>query len=310
MTSVGNVVSLKGLTSWADTHEVAQKFAARGRKSLGSVLLQVDRMRKAVPMPENSEGEHLAVAGLTLKIKSVRQIQVKGSFTSKVHKGTAYHVVAEEVAPAEARPEGVANVEGCGAGETGDPGFQEGNVCGASKEQSGGKSRAVRFDEDPWKMAKYKSAPDLRRDITDMTGAKKVRSELQKQGRLNQDGKTTSLYHITDPEYVASILKAGLIPGKEEATGQQWKAAHSDYATYFYLDKGVALDHAEQAGGMKVLEAKIPITPKSLIRILPDEDSDPDPKNGVKVLLEGGTVAYIGGVPSTHLSLVKSKGSE
>ena len=215
-----------------------------------------------------------------------------------------------DLAPAEARPEGVANVEGCGAGEEGDPGFQEGNVCGASKGSPGRTARSVGFDEDPWKMAKYKGAPDLRRDITDMTGAKKVRSELQKQGRLNQDGKTTSLYHITDPEYVTSILKDGLIPGKEKATGQQWKAAHSDYATYFYLDKGVALDHAEQAGGMKVLEAKIPITPKSLIRILPDEDSDPNPKNGVKVLLEGGTVAYVGGVPSTHLSLVKSKGPE
>ena len=37
------------------------------------------------------------------------------------------------LAPAEARPEGVANAEGCGAGAEGNPGFQEGNTCGAGE---------------------------------------------------------------------------------------------------------------------------------------------------------------------------------
>jgi len=132
--------------------------------------------------------------------------------------------------------------------------------------------------------------------------AKRVRKELAQQGRLNSDGRTVSLYHVTDDDSAKSIAQQGLIPGHHAAPGQTWKAKHSDYATYFLLDKEVALDQSLQAGeGWSFLEVKIPITPKSIIRIIPDEDSERDVTKGLNVLLSGGSVAYIGGVPASAI---------
>lgn len=178
------------------------------------------------------------------------------------------------------------------------------------KRAANSRKLVVGFDDDPWKTAAYKDAPDLRRDIQTMEFAKDVRKQLAAQGRLNEDGRTISVYHLTSSDYTESIMQGGLIPAKESAPGQSWAAEHSKYATYFLLDREVAIDQAKQAEGAAVIEARIPITPKSLIRILPDEDSSTNAKDGIKTLLEGGAIAYIGGIPATHLNEVGAKPKE
>lgn len=166
-------------------------------------------------------------------------------------------------------------------------------------------AKAIDFEKSPWDFAAYKNAPDTRRDIVSVNEAKQIREKLKAAGRLNSDGRTINLYHVTDEDFVDSILKNGLIPSKEKATGQQWKAKHSDYAIYFHLDLATANRDVEQAGGgYAVIKASVPITPKSLIRIIPDEDTGLNIHEGVQALLEGGPIAYIGGVPPQVLSVI------
>jgi len=180
--------------------------------------------------------------------------------------------------------------------------------AGSGKNPQGG--RAIDFKERPQDFAAYKNAPDLGRSIMSMNEVQNVRDQLQEQGRLNDDGRTVSLYHVTSSDDLESIMENGLVPGFHEATGQTWKATHSDYATYFFGDKDRAIEQAMDVNSMMpeipdayvVIEAKIPITPKSLIRVLPDEDTSPDPNDGISELLSGGAVAYIGGVPAHSVS--------
>lgn len=172
---------------------------------------------------------------------------------------------------------------------------------------SSGRRQVVDFDEDPWKFARYRNAPDLRRDIVDMKRVKEIRAELKAQGRLNDDGRTVSVYHATVAD-ADQILEQGLVPAASEASGQEWKAEHSDYATYFHSSRELAERDIEYGG--TVIEARIPVTPKSLIRFLPDEDMDSDIHNGVKTLLEGGAVAYIGGVPASALKVVATNSGD
>ncbi|MDZ4343573.1 MAG: phage minor head protein, partial [Candidatus Binatia bacterium] len=117
---------------------------------------------------------------------------------------------------------------------------------------------------------------------------------------------------IAEQETLTAIEKNGLIPGAQAAPGQPFKAAHSSYATYFHASLDAAEANVRQAGGDKVLgnyavivEARIPITPKSLIRLLPDEDVSPNRKDGVKALLETSAVAYIGGVPPSAIRIYR-----
>lgn len=140
----------------------------------------------------------------------------------------------------------------------------------------------------------------------DERDAKRVRSQLRQKGRLNEDG-TTSLYHVTlsDPD---SITERGLIPAYERAAGQDWQAQHSSYATYFFLDKDHAIDQVEQSGAGAVIEARIPITGQTLSRFVPDEDSSLNIHDGVKTLVEGGAVAFIGGVPPSAVRIVARRG--
>lgn len=149
---------------------------------------------------------------------------------------------------------------------------------------------------------RYPQSPDTKargdRDVTT------VKQGLKRQGRLNPDG-TVSLYHVTiaDPK---SIMERGLVPGFEAPAGQDWAADYSAHSTYFYLDKGVAIDHAEQGGeGHAVIEARVPITKWTLQRFLPDEDTSPNVDRGPETLVEGGTVAFIGGVPASAVKLLK-----
>lgn len=164
--------------------------------------------------------------------------------------------------------------------------------------------RPVEFDEDAHKLKPYRNAPDNRRNIMSVAGAKGIRDKLQSQGRLNPDGRTVSIYHVTTPENTDSILKHGLVPGASEAPGQDWKAAHSEYGTYFHQDRGVALRDAKEIGG-HVIEARVPITPKALLRFVPDEDTGRDKHDYHGALLSGEAVSYVGGIPHHALSKLK-----
>lgn len=162
-------------------------------------------------------------------------------------------------------------------------------------------------------------AHDFTTDVADVPGApvdalrayseadaKRVRQELKRKGRLNPDG-TLSLYHVSlsDDDKIAS---QGLIPAKEPAPGQDWAAEHSKYATYFFNDKAHAIDQAQQSGGT-VWEARIPVTQKTIERIIPDEDASPNVYDGLKILREGGGLAFIGGVPAHALHKVGLRAS-
>lgn len=171
-----------------------------------------------------------------------------------------------------------------------------------------GKTKVVDFDKSPWDVTTYKNAPDNRQDIMSVADANKLRSEFKSQGRLNEDGRTVSVFHTTSSDSAKKILALGFIPGAESAPGQAWKAKHSSYATYFHGDARAAWRDAVQSGPREdwtVIEARIPITPKSLIRVLPDEDVSLDRKYGVRALLNTEAIAYIGGVPPNALRLAK-----
>ena len=139
----------------------------------------------------------------------------------------------------------------------------------------------------------------------DMNQVKQLRAEFKKQGRLNPDN-TVSVWHVLPTDYVDSVLQKGFRPAFNKAPGQPWAAEHSKYATYFHGDKAAALANVEQGEGyLSMIEARIPVTPKSMIRVLPDEDVSKNVKYGLKSLKETGSIAYIGGVPAQALKLVK-----
>jgi hypothetical protein len=144
----------------------------------------------------------------------------------------------------------------------------------------------------------------MRQEIMSMDQIKQLRSEFKKQGRLNSDN-TISLYHVLPSDYVSSVLEKGLSPAFHPAPGQSWVAAHSKYATYFHADKLAAIENVKQGDGyLSLIEAKIPVTPKSMIRVLPDEDVDTNVKKGLRALKETSSIAYIGGVPARSLKLL------
>jgi hypothetical protein len=173
-----------------------------------------------------------------------------------------------------------------------------------------GRGRAVDFDERPQDLAKYKNAPDNGASIMSMAQAVEMREELKEQGRLNPDGRTVSYWHVTDTDSADSIKEKGLVPGYHEAIGQEWKATHSDYATYFFGDKDTAvaslkdvIEVTQIKDSYVLVEAKIPVTPKSLIRILPDEDVSPDTTKYKQALVSGDSIAYVGGIPAHALTV-------
>jgi 2'-5' RNA ligase len=173
---------------------------------------------------------------------------------------------------------------------------------------TGGRQRkrdVVDFDERPQDFARYKDAPDLGRHMLERSEIKELRQHLKNEGRLNPDGRTTPLYHVTDADTAKLIMERGLIPGAQAAPGQSWAATHSKYATYFHGSRDAAIGNAEQAGeGWVVVQANIPVTQKSVIRFLPDEDVHHDPLYGLQALRNGEAVAYIGGVPKSALSVI------
>lgn len=131
---------------------------------------------------------------------------------------------------------------------------------------------------------------------------------LKAAGRLNDDG-TVSLYHLTlgDDDAVKNILEKGLIPNAQQSLGQQlWAAGHAAYGTYFFTEKEQALNQQEQSGGTTALiEARIPITPLTIMRFVPDEDESDQAIDGPEILVRGGALAFIGGVPAKALKLIK-----
>ena len=172
------------------------------------------------------------------------------------------------------------------------------------------KSAAVAFDKSPWDLKRWDKAPKLSHEIVSIEEAKEIRQQFAKKGRLNPDGRTVKIYHVTldDEDVLAKIQKEGLVPGASGPAGQTFAAEHSQYATYFHTDRDIAMRDVIQSEGTVVLiEADIPITPKSLLRIIPDEDASNifSSIEGRKVLLEGGPVAYIGGVPAKALKIVR-----
>lgn len=166
----------------------------------------------------------------------------------------------------------------------------------------GGGSRSVRRavgeTEDPWDTYSNAVYP---REVTDKE-LRQIQLGLKASGRLNSDG-TVSVYHTTLSE-PKDILREGLIPGKVDAAGQDWKADHSSYATYFHLDVETALRDAELGGS--VIEARLPVTKEFMRRIIPDEDSASIPEWGRRIIARGGgAIAVIGGVPASRLRIRK-----
>jgi ADP-ribose pyrophosphatase YjhB (NUDIX family) len=157
--------------------------------------------------------------------------------------------------------------------------------------------QVIPYDDNPWKFTRYKNAPDNRGNIVTVADANRFRAALKSQGRLNEDGRTVSLWHVTDADAASKIEQAGMIPSGQSATGQSWKATHSGYATYFHGTKAAADENVANSEGLVAVEVRIPVTPKSLIRFLPDEDVSLKKEYGPTALLNGESVAYIGGVP-------------
>ena len=171
------------------------------------------------------------------------------------------------------------------------------------RDEQGRWTNGVGFDEDP--SERYPKAPDTR--SYDDAEARRAISIVKKAGRLNDDG-TISLFHATVHD-TKSIEKRGLVPAFKEAPGQDWKATHSDYATYFHLDEDTAQRDIEYGGS--VVEARIPLTRLTLGRFLPDEDTSADPTYGLeRIVREGGAVAFIGGVPASAVRVRKTRALE
>lgn len=167
--------------------------------------------------------------------------------------------------------------------------------------------------DDPWKS--YPNAPQTP-EVTEKR-RKKLFDSLKKQGRLNDDG-TVSMWHVTTPDRVDSIMKQGFIPAKEEAPGQYWQAEHSPYATYFHCDRFAAMSNAMQMNEMaemdepaaSVVEARIPLDGGGLRRIIPDEDVSLDTNEGLDALERGESVAVIGGWPAGWLQSISNEQAE
>jgi len=173
--------------------------------------------------------------------------------------------------------------------------------------------KSINWDQNPLSFAAYRDAPNLSAQMTDVAGANAIRKQFAKQGRLNPDGRTVSVYHVTDSDNVESITSHGLIPSAKVAPGQPFAARHSSYATYFHGSEEGALADLERAnedmpGAFALIKANIPITPKALLRIIPDEDLGMKITEGLSALLEGDAVAIIGGVPAASVSRYIPKG--
>ena len=116
--------------------------------------------------------------------------------------------------------------------------------------------------------------------------------------------KPARVYHTTYISNLPGIVQGGLIPGKGDAAGQSWKAAHSDYATYFHSTEAVAIRDASLMEGAVVVTAKAARTGKLARSILPDEDASLNPDDGLKEFNSGGPIAIIGGMPASSIESV------
>lgn len=170
----------------------------------------------------------------------------------------------------------------------------------------GGKGTAVPFNQEPHKLPEYKDAPDP--GEASAADFLRVTKELKAQGRLIEEKgrKFVELYHITSPDYVESIKAHGLVPAGASATGQNFKAKHAPYAVYFHSSKQAAKLNLEQTEGTgRLITARIHITRENLRRFIPDEDASNNPNDGLKELIDGGPVAFIGGVPKNAVKVEK-----
>ncbi len=165
--------------------------------------------------------------------------------------------------------------------------------------------------DDPWDN--YPDAPPLPRwPFPGQEVARRASKALARQGRLNDDG-TVSLYHVTMSDNVDNILKDGLIPARQPAPGQTWKAEHSSYATYFHGNDDPAIRDYVQSGTLEdgspiaaIIEARLPVHEDFLRRVIPDEDVSPDTNKGLETLLRGEAVAIVGGIPAKNLRVFKT----
>ena len=124
---------------------------------------------------------------------------------------------------------------------------------------------------------------------------------------LREEG-DVELYHVTFADHVDSIRDAGLVPAREVAMAQSWKAPHSKYATYCFADRNAAMrsyrDMEEHGKGIAaVIKVTLPRTMETASRILPDEDVSTNPNHGLRTLLRGESVAVIGGIRPDRISV-------
>lgn len=130
---------------------------------------------------------------------------------------------------------------------------------------------------------------------------------LAERGRIVKEKghQFVELFHVTDADNVASIKKNGLVPGTSGPSGQEFKATHSKYATYFHQDPEIAKRDVDQSGGgLVVLRVLVPIRRGEMGRFIPDEDSSLNPLEGPKTLREGGPIAVIGKIPKANIKVV------
>jgi len=127
---------------------------------------------------------------------------------------------------------------------------------------------------------------------------------------LRGDG-PVELWHVTYTDNAQDIVTDGLIPAKDQPAGQAWQASHSPYATYFFSTRDAAYNNAEQTvemapelkGEIAIIRATYPRTADMVARILPDEDVSSNPNDGLKALLNGESVAVIGGALPGEVSI-------
>jgi hypothetical protein len=166
-----------------------------------------------------------------------------------------------------------------------------------------GERSPANFEQSPWEMKEYANAP--KPPMPSASTVDKAQQELLLAGKLEKDGYLT-LYHVTTEDSLPGITEEGLVPGAMDAPGQDWQAQYSDVATYFHMDRGVALDQMKQAGpGTAVVSVRVPVNARMLQRLIPDEESSPNPNDIMKIFREGGAVALIGGAPRDRVRVVR-----
>ena len=164
---------------------------------------------------------------------------------------------------------------------------------------------AVGWKGNPWTKDAYPGA--TKPPAANPVQVKSAQGQLRRQGRLNDDG-TISLYHVTSKERLEEIKEKGLVPGAQAPVGQTFAAQHSQYATYFHSTReaGMAdyLRNKELDPSSAIVEIRMPLTNRTVRRMLPDEDTGMALNRGLNTYLMGDAVAIVGGAPASSVRMV------